>query len=189
MDVSNLFKASVKSVSLRNKDLGSPVAIPTTNILKKPKKKTPFVIKAQSVVSQIAKLHELLVENNEAYLNFSNHLSSSKHMSDEKRDQIDVGSQNIIATCSQLIKELRRELLHSEASQQQLEHQEIMLFLIEEYLKKVCKIYSEQKAIRVKRAMEVRKIAKFASDVKPLAPEVREKLSEKVKIKVYFWNI
>lgn len=163
MDVSALFKASVKTVSLRNKALGI-----TNNPrnLRKAKSKSAFFLKARGVVAQISKLREFLLENRKAYLNFSNYLSNVPSMTDTDRDEIDVGAQKIMSTCSQLIKELRREIAGSEVSPQYLEHREIMLLLIEDYLKNVCKIYSEQKAMRVKRAMEIRKIAKLELDPK-----------------------
>ncbi|XP_076243077.1 syntaxin 18 [Calliopsis andreniformis] len=166
MDVSALFKASVKTVSLRNKDQGN-----ARNILNlKQKKKSLFSIKAQSVVTQISKLREFLLENRKAYLNFSNYISNMPSMTDADRDEIDVGAQKIMSTCSQLIKDLRREIADSKVSPQNLEHREIMLLLIEDYLKNVCKIYSEQKAMRVKRAMEIRKIAKLEIERKPKKP-------------------
>ncbi|XP_003487871.1 syntaxin-18 [Bombus impatiens] len=165
MDVSTLFKVSVQTVSLRNKALGIN---DNTRNLKKAKNKSAFFIKAQGVVAQISKLREFLLENRKAYLNFSNYLSNVPSMSDGDRDKIDIGAQKIMSTCSQLIKDLRREIAGSEVSPQNLEHREIMLLLIEDYLKNVCKIYSEQKAIQVKRAIEVRKIAKLELDTKPI---------------------
>ncbi|XP_017890610.1 syntaxin-18 [Ceratina calcarata] len=164
MDVSSLFKASVKTVSLRNKALG---VANNVKILKKSKSKSAFFVKAQGVVAQISKLREFLLDNRKAYLNFSNYLSNVPSMSDADRDEIDIGAQKIMSTCSQLIKELRREIADSEVSPQNLEHREIMLLLIEDYLKNVCKVYSEQKAMRVKRAMEIRKIARLEMDSKP----------------------
>ncbi|XP_053983495.1 syntaxin-18 [Hylaeus volcanicus] len=164
MDVSGLFRASVKTISLRNKDLG----IASNAQLKKVRSKSPFFVKAQGVVVQISRLREFLLENRKAYLNFSSHLSYMPSMTDVDRDEIDIGAQKIMTTCSQLIKELRREIADSKVSPQNLEHREIMLLLIEEYLKNVCKIYSEQKAMRVKRAMEMRKIARLELETKPV---------------------
>lgn len=163
MDVSILFKACVKTVSLRNKNLGSS-SFPKP--LKKTKNKSAFYIKTQAVVAQIAKLKEFLLENRKAYLNFSNYLSNIPRMTDADRHQIDAGAQTIMSTCSQLIKELKREIAFSEVSRQNMEHREIVLLLIEDYLKNVCKIYSEQKAIRVKRAFEMRTISKLELDKK-----------------------
>lgn len=163
MDVSILFRACVKTVSLRDKNLGSS-SFPKP--LKKTKNKSAFYIKTQAVVAQIAKLKEFLLENRKAYLNFSNYLSNIPRMTDADRDQIDAGAQTIMSTCSQLIKELKREIAFSEVSRQNMEHREIVLLLIEDYLKNVCKIYSEQKAIRVKRAFEMRTISKLELDTK-----------------------
>ena len=160
MDVSNLFRASIKTVTLRRKALGDE------NVKPQQKKRQPseFCVKAQAVVTQIFKLREFLLENRSAYLNFSNHLSSTSHISDAERDQIDSGAEKIMGACTQLIKELKREIADTEICQQILEHREIMLFLIEEYLKSVCKIYSEQKAMRVKRVIEMRKMGKLELD-------------------------
>ena len=178
MDVSSLFKASVKTVSLRNRDLGT---INSIRNLKKVRSKSAFFVKAQGVVAQISKLREFLIENRKAYLNFSNYLPNVPSMTDVDRDQIDVGAQKIMSTCSQLIKELRREIAGCEVSPQNLEHREIMLLLIEDYLKNVCKIYSEQKAMRVKRAMEIRKIAKLelnSKSVRQLELEAKRAAAE-----------
>ncbi|KAL6252150.1 syntaxin-18 [Pogonomyrmex barbatus] len=166
MDVSALFKASVKAVNLRNKDLGTPTA---DGQPRKARSKSTFCVKAQGVVVQISKLREFLLENRKAYLNFSNYLSTAPHMTDAERDEIDLGAQRIMSTCSQLVKDLKREVAASteqNVTQQNVEHREIMLLLIEDYLKNVCKIYSEQKAMRVKRTMEMRKIAKLQTDCK-----------------------
>lgn len=167
MDVSALFKASVKAVNLRNKDLGGPAECKP----RRARSKGTFCAKAYAVVVQISKLREFLLENRRAYLNFSNYLSSAAHMTDEERDEIDLGAQRIMSTCSQLVKDLKREVAAAtEISQQNVEHREIMLLLIEDYLKNVCKIYSEQKAMRVKRTMEMRRIARLQSQ-DPKSPD------------------
>lgn len=168
MDVSALFKASVKAVNLRNKDLGAPV---TESQPRRARGKSAFCVKAHAVVTQVSKLREFLLENRKAYLNFSNYLPAAPHMTDAERDEIDLGAQRIMSTCSQLVKDLRREVAAStEITQQNVEHREIMLLLIEDYLKNVCKIYSEQKAIRVKRAMEMRRIARLQADFRSADP-------------------
>ncbi|KYQ54405.1 Syntaxin-18 [Trachymyrmex zeteki] len=162
MDVSALFKASVKAVNLRNRDLGTPAA---ESQPRRTRSKSTFCVKAHVVIVQISKLREFLLENRKAYLNFSNYLSTAPHMTDVERDEIDLGAQRIMSTCSQLVKDLKREIAAStEITQQNIEHREIMLLLIEDYLKNVCKIYSEQKAMRVKKAMEMRRISKLQAD-------------------------
>lgn len=164
MDVSALFKASVKAVNLRNKELGT---LATESQPRRVRSKSTFCVKAHAVVVQISKLREFLLENRRAYLNFSNYLSATPHMTDAERDEIDLGAQRIMSTCSQLVKDLKREVAAStEITQQNIEHREIMLLLIEDYLKNVCKIYSEQKAMRVKRAMEMRRIARLQANLR-----------------------
>ncbi|XP_051175820.1 syntaxin-18 [Leptopilina boulardi] len=164
MDVSTLFRTCVQIVHQTNKIIDNDINLKSSYKIRR--KQSPFIIKSQAVVTQIAKLREFLLENRPAYLNFSNHLSNKTHMTDNDRDEIDAGAQQIMTKCSQLIKELRREIAKSEVSPQNTEHREIMLILIENYLKNVCKIYSEQKAIRVKRAIEYRKVAKLEIDSK-----------------------
>ncbi|KAL0119610.1 hypothetical protein PUN28_007804 [Cardiocondyla obscurior] len=172
MDVTALFKASVKAVSLRNKDLGTECQP------RKARSKSTFCAKVYTVVVQISKLREFLLDNRKAYLNFSNYLPSAPHMTDAERDEIDLGAQRIMSTCSQLIKDLKREIAAgTEISQQNVEHREIMLLLIEDYLKNVCKIYSEQKAMRVKKAMEMRRITRLQVDSKSASqPAAAKKL-------------
>ncbi|XP_072763308.1 syntaxin-18 isoform X1 [Anoplolepis gracilipes] len=172
MDVSALFKATVRTVDSRNKELGTPTSTPA----RRAAAKSTFCLKAHAVVVQISKLRELLLENRKAYLNFSSYLSSAPRMTDAERDEIDIGGQQIMSTCSQLVKDLRREIATSaeDLSRQNVEHREIMLLLIEDYLKNVCHIYSEQKAMRVKRAVEMQKIAKLQADPKPDRPDMRK---------------
>ncbi|KAL6424152.1 hypothetical protein ACFW04_009785 [Cataglyphis niger] len=174
MDVSALFKASVRTVNSRNKDLGTLAGISPRKTITK----STFCVKAHAVVTQISKLRDFLLENRKAYLNFSNYLSTAPRMTDAERDEIDIGGQRIMSTCSQLVKDLKREIAMSaeDLSRQNIEHREIMLLLIEDYLKNVCHIYSEQKAMRVKRAVEMQKIAKLQTDLKSDRSEIRKSL-------------
>lgn len=182
MDVSALFRASVKLMDSRNQDLGT-VTSTTTSPRRAAAPRSTFCTKAQTVVAQISKLREFLLENRKAYLNFSNYLSSSQRMTDAERDEIDVGGQRIMSTCSQLVKDLRREIASSteDLSRQNVEHREIMLLLIENYLKNVCHIYSEQKAMRVKKTLEMQRIAKLQADPRPdrRRPETRRSLDDR----------
>ncbi|XP_029162496.1 LOW QUALITY PROTEIN: syntaxin-18 [Nylanderia fulva] len=167
MDVSALFKASVKLVDSRNRELGT--ATSTSSSRRTASSRSAFCTKAQTVVAQISKLREFLLENRKAYLNFSSYLSSSQRMTDAERDEIDVGGQRIMSTCSQLVKDLRREVASStdDLTRQNVEHREIMLLLIEDYLKNVCHIYSEQKAMRVKRTLEMQRISRLQAEPRP----------------------
>lgn len=162
MDVSILFRASVKTISLKRKALDESVP----KVTQRNRQQSAFRRKSHAVITQIAKLKKFLLQNRSSYLDFTGHLVGKNRMTDEERDEIDNGAQEIISTCSQLIKELRREIANTEVSRQNQEHREIMLYLIEEYLKDTCKVYSEQKAIRIKKTMEVKKLIKLEGSVK-----------------------
>lgn len=168
MDISTLFKASVKTVTLRNKSISDTLS----EAPKPPKKSTPrprpandrsFLSKMALVRQEMSNLHTLLLENRSAYLNLSRHLASNNaSMSDAERDDIDQGAQRIIAACSQLLKELKLQLSGSgDLSHQNLEHRQRALALTEAHLKVVCRLYSEQRAIRVKRSAEVRRMSRL----------------------------
>ncbi|KAJ8876591.1 hypothetical protein PR048_021036 [Dryococelus australis] len=82
-------------------------------------------------------------------------------MSDVERDKIDSGAQRIMNTCSHLIKEFKKERDKLVEPPQLKGHHKAVIDLVECYLKAVCKIYSEQRAIRVKRAVELQKLSKL----------------------------
>lgn len=183
MDITTLFKANVQTVNLRNKDLGAHVNKPNKKLVNK--KKSLFISKTQNILRQINKLHELLLEKSTSYMNVTQHLQSSSksHMSDEERDEIDTGARQIIATCSQLIKDLKREVATSSenVSPQNIEHRELSIFLMEEYLTRVCKIYSGQMAVRVKRAVEMKRLSRLNTENPKHSSESGESNSLKIQ--------
>lgn len=82
-------------------------------------------------------------------------------MTDAERDQIDTGAQRIINTCSHLLKEFRNDNRKVNAAPQMKEYMEAVADLIDMYLKAVCKIHSELKALRVKRTLVMRKLSRL----------------------------
>ncbi|XP_067010204.1 syntaxin-18 [Anabrus simplex] len=163
MDITSLFRACVKTIRTRNKAFGVSGDVDKSRILGTRHQKSDFVIKAKEVVGQITRLRDFLLEHRKAYLNFASHLPDMPQMSDIERDKIDSGAQRIMNTCSHLIQDFKRESHHFDGSPQLIEHQQAVLELVENYLKAVCKIYSEQRAIRVKRAIEFKKISRLDS--------------------------
>ncbi|XP_063993495.1 syntaxin-18 [Diachasmimorpha longicaudata] len=158
MDVSTLFRACVKTVSLRKEALSEEIPrMPA----RRQKQESPFQVRTKSLVTQISKLQQFLLENRPAYLNLSKHLALVNAMTDAERDEIDNGAQGIMTTCSGLIKELERETAQTDMSHQNREHRMTMLDLIKQYLENVCKVYSEQRAIRYKKMMELKKLSKL----------------------------
>lgn len=64
-------------------------------------------------------------------------------------------NEDIIKKCADAIRQLKDKALDdSSALPQYKDHLENMFYLLEKYLKDVCKIYTEQKAIRVTRVVE-----------------------------------
>ncbi|ESO95012.1 hypothetical protein LOTGIDRAFT_117319 [Lottia gigantea] len=162
VDVTNLFKATVKSVKSRNKAIGENAVNDKQNILSRSRQKGDFESKAKEVITNITQLRDFLLSHRKEYINSGSHLSSeASKMTDSERDQIDNDAQNIIRTCQESIGILRLDLSSHRVHPQVKEHRQIVIFLMNEYLKAVCKIYSEQKAIRVKRAVDRKNISKL----------------------------
>ncbi|XP_026749982.2 syntaxin-18 [Galleria mellonella] len=161
MDITPLFKACIKTVKTRNKAFGiqSPGIEDKQRILRS-KPKTGFTTTAKDITSQITRLRDFLLEHRERYLSFFNNVTGNE-MSETERDQIDTGAQRIINTCSHLLKEFRNDNRKLSVSQQTREYMDAVISLIDMYLKAVCKIHSELKALRVKRALDIRKLSRL----------------------------
>ncbi|ELU09741.1 hypothetical protein CAPTEDRAFT_127156 [Capitella teleta] len=158
-DITNLFRATVKTVRTRQKK-DKPIV--DQSIIGSSKKRGEFAVKSRNVVVGITKLRDFLLEHQKEYLSGSNALGWERStLTDADRDQIDNNAQVIIRTCSEAIKILRNEAFMNKLQPQVEEHRKSALALIDGYLKAVCKVYSEQKAIRVKRVVDKRRIARL----------------------------
>ncbi|KAK6631295.1 hypothetical protein RUM44_005821 [Polyplax serrata] len=163
MDITLLFKACVKTIKTKNRAFGQvPVDNDKARILHCRQSKQEFTIKSREIVQHIMRLHEFLTEHRRAYLNFSNHLARLPQLTDTERDKIDSGAQRIINVCSNFLGDLEKEILiKNEKQGQMFEHQKTVAALLKEYLKQVCKLYSEQRALRIQRTMELRKLIRI----------------------------
>ncbi|XP_028156736.1 syntaxin-18 [Ostrinia furnacalis] len=161
MDITPLFKACIKTVKTRNKAFGihSPISEDKQRILRT-KPKSAFMTTARDINSQITRLRDFLLEYRDKYLSFFDNVTGDE-MSDSDRDQIDAGAQRIINTCSHLLKEFRNDNRKVAVSQQMRDYMDGVMDLIDMYLKAVCKIHSELKALRVQRALDVRKLSRL----------------------------
>ncbi|KAJ6636382.1 Syntaxin-18 [Pseudolycoriella hygida] len=168
MDITQLFKASIKTIRLRNKSLPAP---DKNRILKK-SPKTDFTIKTLDICHQITQLKNLLIENRSAYMRFGCHLKSSTQMTDEERDIIDSESEKIISICTQFLNDLKLEVKRKVCSKQETEHMQNVLELLSAYLKNIFNIYNEQKAYRIQYELESYKLLKLESNKKliPVIP-------------------
>nr|XP_032631672.1 syntaxin-18 isoform X1 [Chelonoidis abingdonii] len=95
-------------------------------------------------------------------------MSEYIRMTDTERDQIDQDAQIFMRTCADAIQQLRTEAHKNVQSPQVREHRAAVLDFTEDYLKRVCKLYSEQRAVRVKRMVDKKRLSR-------LEPEQRNK--------------
>lgn len=164
VDITLLFRASVKTVKTRNKALGVAVGGGVDGsrdelFRRSPRPKGDFSSRAREVVSHIGKLRDFLLEHRKDYINAYSHIMSEYgRMTDTERDQIDQDAQTFMRTCSEAIQQLRGQAHKDVASQQVKEHRTAVVDFVEDYLKRVCRLYSEQRAIRVKRLVDKKRL-------------------------------
>ncbi|KAM4583142.1 LOW QUALITY PROTEIN: syntaxin-18 [Fundulus diaphanus] len=165
VDITLLFKASVKTVKTRNKAIGVNVDSAKDELFKKSRPKSGFSLRAKEVITNISKLKDFLLQHRKDYVSAGSLISTDlSRMTDSERDQIDQDAQIFMRTCSEAIKQLRNEVEKQAASAQIKEHRIAVLDLIEMYLKGVCKLYSEQRAIRVKRMVDKKRLSRLAPE-------------------------
>ncbi|XP_012726211.2 syntaxin-18 [Fundulus heteroclitus] len=176
VDITLLFKASVKTVKTRNKAIGVNVDSAKDELFKKSRPKSGFSLRAKEVITNISKLKDFLLQHRKDYVSAGSLISTDlSRMTDSERDQIDQDAQIFMRTCSEAIKQLRNEVEKQAASAQIKEHRIAVLDLIDMYLKGVCKLYSEQRAIRVKRMVDKKRLSR-------LAPEHPGKVEKTVEV-------
>ncbi|KAM6221548.1 syntaxin-18 [Rhynchocyon petersi] len=167
VDITLLFRASVKTVKTRNKALGVAVGGGADGsrdelFRRSARPKGDFSSRAREVISHIGKLRDFLLEHRKDYVNAYSHIMSEYgRMTDTERDQIDQDAQIFMRTCSEAIQQLRTEAHKEIHSQQVKEHRSAVLDFVEDYLKRVCKLYSEQRAVRVKRVVDKKRLSKL----------------------------
>uniref|UniRef100_A0A3B4VMC8 Syntaxin-18 n=1 Tax=Seriola dumerili TaxID=41447 RepID=A0A3B4VMC8_SERDU len=184
VDITLLFKASVKTVKTRNKAIGIGFDSTKDEIFKRSRPKSGFSPKAKEVITNITKLKDFLLQHRKDYVSAGSLISSDlTRMTDSERDQIDQDAQIFMRTCSEAIKQLRNEAEKKVTSAQIKEHRGAVLDLIEMYLKGVCKLYSEQRAIRVKRMVDKKRIdmTRFHFVFLPVEKSVSEVLDNTVE--------
>lgn len=164
-DVTNVFKATVKALRTRKKATGDVTknSQTFTNILPSSKLKGDFEKKSKEVVQSISKLKDFLMEHRKAYVSTGSHLSAeTSTMTDSERDQIDEEAEKVIHMCQTSVALIKN--LNGSQHSQVKEHRTAVIRLIEDYLKGVCKVYSEQRAVRVKRVVDRKRLSKLEPD-------------------------
>ncbi|RWS09158.1 syntaxin-18-like protein [Dinothrombium tinctorium] len=172
MDITKEFKSSLASVKTRESDIralteqidvnrskvkNNSQKISSTSQLKE------FTARVKKLVSTISKMREFLIRNRKDYINlYSPLLSRASLMSDEQRDAIDSDVCIFVKSCNNIIKNLKSEINNQKSSTQVKEHQTAIVENVEKYLKHVCDIYSQLKAVRVRRAFDKQKMSKLS---------------------------
>uniref|UniRef100_A0A3Q3VXC2 Syntaxin-18 n=1 Tax=Mola mola TaxID=94237 RepID=A0A3Q3VXC2_MOLML len=152
VDITLLFKASVKTVKTRNKAMGIGFDSAKDEIFKRSRPKSGFSPRAKEVITNITKLKDFLLQHRKDYVSAGSLISSDlTRMTDSERDQIDQDAQIFMRTCSEAIKQLRNEGVC-------LQH--VLQLFQEAGSHGVCKLYSEQRAIRVKRMVDKKRFLK-----------------------------
>lgn len=157
MEITTLFKACVKTVRTTNKNLG----LNERKINFSKTHKDNNLEKAKIILKKIGSLHSILQENKAAYLNVLNYLSTNKAMTEVDRQQIDVLAEGIITQCKNLLSEYRKEISAVIKGKQQMEHYQNVIEILQIYLKNVSKVYTEAKAVLVKRVIDTHKLSKL----------------------------
>ncbi|KAL3278637.1 hypothetical protein HHI36_016177 [Cryptolaemus montrouzieri] len=101
------------------------------------------------------------MENKAAYLNIMNYMSTNRSMTEVDRELIDSVAENTIHKCRDLLSDYKSEIKKLKKTKHLEEHYNVVIDSLEKYLKEVSKIYTETKALRVKRVIEVHNLSKL----------------------------
>jgi len=191
MDLTAVFKACLETVRQRNKELAlingeDPQTVIGAKSKIFPGKKSEYFAKARELSATITSLRDFLHESRNAYLNIaattvggrsnakpSVFASASKKttvapetMTDFERDQIDSDVQKIVNNCQRRIKEFESIIEttdHIKNNSNLHTHLESIANSLGDYLKSVTVVYSEMKAIRVKRTIDYQSMSRLSS--------------------------
>lgn len=177
MNITTIFKATVKTINFSNNSLENSVTVQKQPL--KSKKKSSFSLKTEEIVKQITKLHKSLLDNRSAYLNVSHYLTKNQ----VHQGEIHANVENLIEDYYRSISDLENVVESTKTNSQSKEHHQVICVLLRDYLKSVQNVYLEQKAIRAKRSLELKKISKLQSVTKPaVASDILDRSSNSLKV-------
>uniref|UniRef100_UPI00358E2971 syntaxin-18 n=1 Tax=Myxine glutinosa TaxID=7769 RepID=UPI00358E2971 len=183
-DITSLFRASVRAVRSRNKAQGQLLDAASTGvdrhesekeslslsqrIMPKGRDRGDLSTRAKELVTNVTKLREFILEHRRDYLSTGRRflIEENERMTDVERDQMDQSAEEVMRACSDMLKQLGTDVSREVVPTQVKQHQEGMLDLIRTYLKEVCNLYAEQRAIRVKRMVDRKQLLRLDLDVK-----------------------
>ena len=171
IDKTGLFRDILKEAQNR-KDIK-----PDKNrILNKRKEKDPLEIKAQMIIEHTTQLQWFLSQNRDAYIDVLNKTYSSNAMTDFERDKIDADTNALIKTINSLVDDFKKDLRNrlTKLSGQHTLHLEAVSDILEADLKLACQNFSEQRAIRVQKELEMKKLSRLELKARKSSPDVLE---------------
>ena len=127
------------------------------------KEKDPLEVKAHVIIEHTTQLKEFLQENRTAYIDILNRDFSAHAMTDIERDRIDAGANHLIRTINALVEEFKKDLRMkmTQLRGQHTSHLEAVSDILDADLKLACQSFSEQKAIRVQKELEIQKLSRL----------------------------
>jgi len=141
-------------------------------ILNKRKEKDPLEVKAHLIIEHTTQLQCFLAENRESYIDVLNKTYSSNAMSDFERDKIDADTNSLIKTINRLVDDFKKDLRKrlTKLSGQHTLHLEAVSDILEADLKLACQNFSEQRAIRVQKELEIQKLSRLEIKARKSTP-------------------
>jgi len=129
--------------------------------------KSEFNLRAKDIIVKITKLRDFLLRHRMDYINIHSHLifEQVRSMTDAERDQVDGNAQAVMRSCGEEIRLFRSDLTRQKLRPQVEEHRSITITMIDTYMKVVCKIFSEMKAVRVKRVLDRKRLSRIGGNV------------------------
>lgn len=139
-----------------------------------PKKKAEYSSQANELSKMITSLRDHLIENRESYFNIGGTLGASsvfasvgkKGMTDVDRDMLDNDVQKIIHNCQKAILDFESMIEKTESIRNNLylkTHLENVSESLSAYLKQVTAVFSEMRAIRVKRTVDYQNMSRLTA--------------------------
>jgi syntaxin 18 len=172
MDRTDLFKSAIRTIRQKRRTLSQdggtdPSLLLSSKVKNSP---TPFNMLSKNTVDHVTQLRDFLLKHRRDYIDTSGYLSiDGMSMSDMERDMIDNGAQELIKESSDLINKLKNttatpaDEANSVGEQSKL-HRMRVIDSLQNYLRDVCKLYSEQKAIRIRRMVDMKNVYVLCGD-------------------------
>jgi syntaxin 18 len=162
MDQTELFRATVRTLKLRRKKQGAASPPPSSLSSDSRRSSSLFESSARDVVVFISKLQAFLLRHRKSYINSAKHLvGGSSSMTDSERDEIDAEAQKFIQLSRDRINSLQKHLNDNLSGEQVHQYRHAVYESLQEYLRRVAKLYSEQRAIRVKRIVDRKRTSRL----------------------------